>query len=162
MSFNRENLHVYQRALGFAERAISHSTEWDTKHAIQDHLPRAAASILENIAMARVVLNIAEGNGRFSTLEQRRFLATSHEATVKLAARLDLCVAQGVILARALALEPSVPDPRIVLVDESHRSQYGKVHAQMQRVRPNACYIGFMRARQWPGRRPFVSPCGER
>lgn len=30
-----------------------------------------------------------------------------------------------------------------VLVDESHRSQYGSFHAQMRRVFPNACYIGF-------------------
>ena len=30
-----------------------------------------------------------------------------------------------------------------VLVDESHRSQYGSMHAKMQRVFPNACYIGF-------------------
>lgn len=116
-----------------------------------------------------------------------------------------------VMLARALALEPSIPDPRIVLVtdridlddqlwktflrsdkaparartgadllrllkshkasiittvinkfeasvkknyeepgrdifvlvDESHRTQYGQIHTQMQRVLPNACYIGF-------------------
>lgn len=30
-----------------------------------------------------------------------------------------------------------------VLVDESHRSQYGENHALMQRVLPKACYIGF-------------------
>ncbi len=30
-----------------------------------------------------------------------------------------------------------------VLVDESHRSQYGKTHAKMRKVFPNACYIGF-------------------
>ncbi len=30
-----------------------------------------------------------------------------------------------------------------VLVDESHRSQYGAIHAQMKRVFPHACYIGF-------------------
>jgi len=30
-----------------------------------------------------------------------------------------------------------------VLVDESHRSQYGVSHAGMRRVFPNACYIGF-------------------
>jgi type I restriction enzyme R subunit len=29
------------------------------------------------------------------------------------------------------------------LVDESHRSQYGETHARMQKVLPNACYIGF-------------------
>ena len=30
-----------------------------------------------------------------------------------------------------------------VLVDESHRSQYGTTHAKMRQVFPNACYIGF-------------------
>lgn len=30
-----------------------------------------------------------------------------------------------------------------VLVDESHRSQYGSAHAQMKRIVPNASYIGF-------------------
>lgn len=30
-----------------------------------------------------------------------------------------------------------------VLVDESHRSQYGTAHINMKRVLPNACYIGF-------------------
>ncbi|HEY8461620.1 MAG TPA: HsdR family type I site-specific deoxyribonuclease, partial [Blastocatellia bacterium] len=29
------------------------------------------------------------------------------------------------------------------LVDESHRSQYGKTNARMQKVLPKACYIGF-------------------
>lgn len=30
-----------------------------------------------------------------------------------------------------------------VLIDESHRSQYGLAHAKMKQVFPNACYIGF-------------------
>ena len=30
-----------------------------------------------------------------------------------------------------------------VLVDESHRSQYGVMHARMRRILPNACYLGF-------------------
>ena len=30
-----------------------------------------------------------------------------------------------------------------VLVDESHRSQYGSMHTKMQRVFPNGCFIGF-------------------
>jgi len=30
-----------------------------------------------------------------------------------------------------------------VLVDESHRTQYGTLHTQMRRVFPNACYLGF-------------------
>ncbi len=35
-------------------------------------------------------------------------------------------------------------DPNIfVLVDESHRSQYGSFHSKMRQIFPNACYIGF-------------------
>ncbi|MCE7864279.1 MAG: type I restriction endonuclease subunit R [Bacteroidetes bacterium CHB5] len=30
-----------------------------------------------------------------------------------------------------------------VLVDESHRSQYGTAHAKMKNMLPNACYVGF-------------------
>jgi type I restriction enzyme R subunit len=30
-----------------------------------------------------------------------------------------------------------------VLVDESHRSQYGELHTKMRKVLPNACFIGF-------------------
>ena len=30
-----------------------------------------------------------------------------------------------------------------VLIDESHRSQYGEANLKMQKVFPNACYIGF-------------------
>ncbi len=30
-----------------------------------------------------------------------------------------------------------------VLVDESHRTQYGSLHAHMRRALPNACFIGF-------------------
>lgn len=34
-------------------------------------------------------------------------------------------------------------DDIFVLVDESHRSQYGDANIQMQKALPNACYIGF-------------------
>jgi len=34
-------------------------------------------------------------------------------------------------------------DTIFVLVDESHRTQYGGFHAKMRQVFPNACYIGF-------------------
>jgi len=63
-----------------------------------------AASRLSNQAFRRLdelltsmVLNIAEGNGRFSDADQVRFLGTSHESAVKLAARLDLCVTQTLL-----------------------------------------------------------------
>jgi four helix bundle protein len=64
----------------------------------------AAVSCLSNTSFRRLdelvtsmVLNIAEGNGRFSRADQARFLSTAYESAVKLAARLDLCVIQTLL-----------------------------------------------------------------
>jgi four helix bundle protein len=52
MAFNHEKLKVYQRTLSFNVKVSSWTGEWDHRHAIRDHLHRAAESMLENIAMA--------------------------------------------------------------------------------------------------------------
>jgi four helix bundle protein len=221
MTFNHENLKVYQRTVPFNAKANSWVANWNSRHAICDHLQRAAGSMIENIAMGSaaysamkvrnldyamgsalecaacldlagikglldgstvvlekrelseivrmmiglrkawasrvvredraeytagtedreilfhhetldlyivaleaakvvsasneiaklptnafrrldtlltsVILNIAEGNGRFSAAEQRKFLGISHEAAIKMAARLDVCAVQRLI-----------------------------------------------------------------
>ncbi|MGK5511086.1 type I restriction endonuclease subunit R [Brevibacillus formosus] len=44
----------------------------------------------------------------------------------------------------ASAIQKSVESRDIfVLVDESHRTQYGELHIKMKKVFPNACYLGF-------------------
>ena len=83
--FHHEKLDVYSVALEVVERFSSSASVQSLSSSMFRRLDVLATSM---------VLNIAEGNGRFSALDQRRFLGTSHEAAVKLAARLDLCVAQ--------------------------------------------------------------------
>lgn len=39
--------------------------------------------------------------------------------------------------------KPVLSKDIFVLVDESHRSQYGEMHLKMKKVFPNACYLGF-------------------
>ncbi|WP_026673972.1 type I restriction endonuclease subunit R [Alkalihalobacterium bogoriense] len=39
--------------------------------------------------------------------------------------------------------EPIQSKDIFVLVDESHRTQYGELHIKMKKVFPNACYLGF-------------------
>lgn len=39
--------------------------------------------------------------------------------------------------------EPIEAQDIFVLVDESHRTQYGELHVKMKKVFPNACYLGF-------------------
>lgn len=45
--------------------------------------------------------------------------------------------------AKAARALQHLKDDIFVLVDESHRSQYGDANIQMQKALPNACYIGF-------------------
>ena len=77
--FHHENLHVYRAALSFVEwfeswragmalRTVRHLDEWSTS----------------------IVLNIAEGNGRYAELDNHRFLEMAQSAAVKTAAYLDL------------------------------------------------------------------------
>ena len=51
MSFSDEDLNVYRRTLAFNAKISGWIEDWDSRHSICDHLPRAAASIVENIAM---------------------------------------------------------------------------------------------------------------
>ena len=39
--------------------------------------------------------------------------------------------------------EPVLSSDIFILVDESHRTQYGKFHNKMKELFPNACYLGF-------------------
>lgn len=39
--------------------------------------------------------------------------------------------------------KPILSQDIFVLVDESHRTQYGELHVKMKKVFPNACYLGF-------------------
>ncbi len=50
--FNHERLEVYREAVNFYAGIDSLSDNWDSKHAIANHLPRAAESVVGNIAEA--------------------------------------------------------------------------------------------------------------
>jgi four helix bundle protein len=86
--FNHETLDVYRVALEAARAFCSSETV--------ARLSSPAFRRLDEL-FTSMVLNIAEGNGRFSDADQVRFLGTSHESAVKLAARLDLCVTQALL-----------------------------------------------------------------
>jgi len=50
--FDHEKLQVYGKALDFAAKAGTWTNTWDKKHALVDHLSRAAESVLLNLAEA--------------------------------------------------------------------------------------------------------------
>ncbi|MFM9329901.1 type I restriction endonuclease subunit R [Paenibacillus mesotrionivorans] len=43
----------------------------------------------------------------------------------------------------SVMLKPVESRDIFILVDESHRTQYGELHIKMKKVFPNACYLGF-------------------
>jgi four helix bundle protein len=86
--FHHEKLDVYKVGIE-AARAFCASDA-------VSQLPNPVFRRLDEL-LTSMVLNIAEGNGRFSDADQIRFLGSSHEGAVKLAARLDLCVTQALL-----------------------------------------------------------------
>ena len=59
-----------------------------------DRLPRSDFRRIDEAATS-IVLNIAEGNGRFSHLDHSRFLDIANQATIKAAARLEISAIRG-------------------------------------------------------------------
>jgi len=85
--FAHESLHVYQRSLElFRELEASVLSEASGRSRYRRRTDAVATSL---------VLNIAEGNGRFSHLDHRKFVGIAEEASVTLAAYLDLQEAPG-------------------------------------------------------------------
>ena len=84
--FRHERLDAYQLAVRVVRDLASIR--------LMDRLPRGAFRRIDEVATG-VVLNIAEGNGRFAHLDHRRFLEIANRSTTKLAVRLDVCVARG-------------------------------------------------------------------
>ena len=79
--FNHERLEVYQLCLQVHEKLVSMK--------ILERLPRGDFRRLDEPATS-LLLNIAEGNGRFGDCDHSRFLEIANQATTRLAARLDV------------------------------------------------------------------------
>jgi four helix bundle protein len=80
--FHHENLDVYQTALNF----IRWFHSLPEGKALRDRLHRDIDK-----ASTSLVLNIAEGNGRYFEADHRKFIEIAHASTVKAAVYLDLC-----------------------------------------------------------------------
>jgi len=79
--FHHESLDVYQVGLDFMRWFVSLPGGRDLSDRLCREVDKSATS---------VVLNVAEGNGRYSELDQRRFLEIAAASAVKAAAYLDL------------------------------------------------------------------------
>jgi four helix bundle protein len=86
--FDHEKLDVYREAIAFCAWAGELLNSVPAKAAAKDQLDRASTSI---------PLNIAEGNGKFSTKDRARFLEIARGSALECAACLDVLVARKLV-----------------------------------------------------------------
>lgn len=91
MPFDHEKLEVYHLAIEFAGRADE----------LIERLPRGRGYLADQLQRAAlsVVLNIAEGAGRFSPADKAAFYTRSRASATECAAVLDVCRQQKLISA---------------------------------------------------------------
>lgn len=84
MPFDHERLDVYQAALDFAVIA----------NEIVERLPRGRSHLSDQLTRASIsiVLNIAEGAGKYSKPDKRRYYLTAAGSATESAAILDICM----------------------------------------------------------------------
>jgi four helix bundle protein len=91
--FDHEKLDVYRESIDFCGWVGEFLASISTRAAAKDQLDRASTSI---------PLNIAEGNGKFSSKDRARFFEVARGSALESAACLD------VLLVRKLAMEEQI------------------------------------------------------
>ena len=84
--FDHEKLQVYQESLAFVAWLEPILQKLPKTIAVNDQLDRASTSI---------VLNLAEGNGKFTPPDRCRFFDTARGSALECAAGLDVLTAKG-------------------------------------------------------------------
>jgi four helix bundle protein len=84
--FDHEKLEVYQESLSFVAWLEPLMQKLPKSIAVRDQLDRASTSI---------VLNLAEGNGKYTAADRCRFFDNSRGSVLECAAALDVLVAKG-------------------------------------------------------------------
>jgi len=91
--FDHEKLDVYQEAIAFCGWVGELLSQISAKAAAKDHLDRALTSL---------PLNIAEGNGKFSTVDRARFLEIARGSALECAACLDVLAVRKLVAAERI------------------------------------------------------------
>ncbi len=95
MQFAHEKLSDYQKALEFFYTVAIDFYRWLVSTTPGRSLNNPFERSVDTLA-TRVVLNIAESNGRYAELSRQDFLDTANAAAAKLAVALDMGVRRGI------------------------------------------------------------------
>jgi len=87
-TFDHEKLKVYQTAIGFVKWVQQTLEKVPKGHAVYKQLDRSSTSI---------PLNIAEGNGKFTSRDRCRYFDIARGSALESAAALDVLVARAIV-----------------------------------------------------------------
>jgi four helix bundle protein len=89
MAFDHERLDVYRLAVDFVGKG----------HDLVERLPRGRGYVADQLQRASlsIVLNIAEGAGKFHSADKASFYARARGSTTECAAVLDVCIRLGLL-----------------------------------------------------------------
>ena len=115
MSFAHENLDVYRLALDFLVLAAD----------VVENLPRGRGHLADQLSRAStsIVLNIAEGAGKFSKPDKRRYYLTAAGSTTESAAILDVCLRLNLVLAERHSVGKAMLDRVAAMLVKLAKSQ---------------------------------------
>jgi four helix bundle protein len=119
--FDHEKLDVYRESIAFCGWVAELLGQISAKAAAKDQLDRASTSL---------PLNIAEGNGKFSTVDRARFLEIARGSVLECAACLDV-----------LAMRKLVAAERILPAKEKARSNREYAHGMLKRFSGRAEFL---------------------
>ena len=89
MPFAVENLHAYQKAVNFADEILAEAEQFPRGYGfLADQLNRASVSI---------AANLAEGNGRFTKADRKRFFGISRGSLLECLPLLELARRRGLL-----------------------------------------------------------------
>ena len=91
--FDHERLDAYQESIAFCGWVGELLSQISAKAAAKDQLDRASTSL---------PLNIAEGNGKFSTIDRARFLEIARGSALECAACLDVLEIRKIVAAERI------------------------------------------------------------
>ena len=89
-NFDHEKLKVYQKALSFLVWFEQVLSDVEKKYSVYNQLERASTSI---------ALNIAEGNGKFSSKDRCKYFDISRGSSLECAGGIDILVIKGLLSA---------------------------------------------------------------
>jgi four helix bundle protein len=129
--FDHEKLRVYQKALSLVEFSHKILSRINYRSEIKDQLDRASISIM---------LNIAEGNGKFSSKDRCRYFDISMGSTLESSACIDILFVKKIINEDEKTFAKGILNEMVAMLIGLIKSNSDRVYEDIQNYDSNSSH----------------------